>query len=127
MHHTSNKLKSGYAFPLSNRTLFQCDDYVCYMRWPLPYPPAVEGPCAPCSQGGEDQWNNLVAACMRCNNHKADRIPEAVRMGLLAIPFTPKLCRVYLLFNGSQCTGGSNVVSACPFPSLEPLAASAGD
>ena len=30
----------------------------------------------PRSRGGADSWENLVAACRRCNNRKADRTPE---------------------------------------------------
>jgi hypothetical protein len=43
----------------------------------------------PLSQGGADLWSNVVAACKRCNNHKAGRTPEQAGMQLLAIPFTP--------------------------------------
>lgn len=36
----------------------------------------------PRSRGGENSWLNTVAACIRCNNAKADRTPEEARMPL---------------------------------------------
>jgi 5-methylcytosine-specific restriction endonuclease McrA len=44
----------------------------------------------PKSRGGEDSWENLVAACLRCNNRKGDRTPEEARMPLLKAPRAPR-------------------------------------
>jgi len=43
----------------------------------------------PKSRGGQDTWENLVAACSDCNNKKADRTPEEARMKLLSLPRKP--------------------------------------
>ena len=43
----------------------------------------------PRSRGGRDQWTNLVAACIRCNNKKGNRTPEEARMALRRKPFRP--------------------------------------
>ncbi len=43
----------------------------------------------PRSQGGEDTWENLVAACVSCNNRKDDRSPDEVSMKLLRKPMRP--------------------------------------
>ena len=43
----------------------------------------------PKSRGGEDTWENLVTACVECNNHKGDRTPEDSRMKLLRKPMKP--------------------------------------
>lgn len=40
----------------------------------------------PKSKGGKTIAENLVAACMPCNNRKADRTPDEARMPLLANP-----------------------------------------
>ena len=40
----------------------------------------------PKSKGGKMIAENLVAACMPCNNRKADRTPDEARMPLLANP-----------------------------------------
>lgn len=43
----------------------------------------------PKSQGGEDTWENLVTACVSCNNKKNDRRPEEANMKLLKQPRKP--------------------------------------
>ena len=40
----------------------------------------------PRSRGGESSWENLVAACTRCNNRKGDRTPREAGMQLLRAP-----------------------------------------
>lgn len=45
----------------------------------------------PRSRGGEDTWENLVAACYRCNNKKGDRRPDEARMPLASTPRAPKV------------------------------------
>ena len=44
----------------------------------------------PKSRGGLDIWENLVAACTRCNNHKGDRTPDEAKMPLLSVPRAPR-------------------------------------
>lgn len=43
----------------------------------------------PRSRGGGDSWENLVAACVRCNNRKGSRTPEEANMKLLTVPKRP--------------------------------------
>lgn len=43
----------------------------------------------PKSKGGDDSWENLVAACLPCNNKKGDRTPEEAEMKLRIKPYTP--------------------------------------
>ena len=43
----------------------------------------------PKSRGGKDTWENLVAACVPCNNRKGSRTPEEAGMPLLRKPFRP--------------------------------------
>lgn len=43
----------------------------------------------PRSRGGQDSWDNLVAACVRCNNRKGNRTPEEANMKLLSKPRRP--------------------------------------
>jgi hypothetical protein len=43
----------------------------------------------------------VVTACVRCNNFKAGRTPEAAGMELLAVPFTPTHAEyIYLMGRG---------------------------
>ncbi len=48
----------------------------------------------PKSRGGKDSWENLVAACIRCNSKKGNRTPEEANMPLLNKPYRPN----HLLF-----------------------------
>lgn len=43
----------------------------------------------PKSRSGEETWENLVCACVGCNNHKGDRTPDEARMHLLRRPSKP--------------------------------------
>ncbi len=43
----------------------------------------------PKSRGGRDTWDNLVAACVPCNNRKGNRTPEEAHMPLRRKPFRP--------------------------------------
>ena len=43
----------------------------------------------PKSKGGEDDWENLTTACIRCNNKKGDRTPDEAKMNLMTIPKRP--------------------------------------
>lgn len=48
----------------------------------------------PKSRGGEDTWENLVTACIRCNNIKGNRTPIEAKMKLNSIPKKPN----YIIF-----------------------------
>jgi 5-methylcytosine-specific restriction endonuclease McrA len=43
----------------------------------------------PLSRGGEDTWENLVCACVQCNNRKGDRTPDESSMPLRRKPMRP--------------------------------------
>lgn len=45
----------------------------------------------PKSRGGLDTWENLIAACQRCNNRKGDRYPDEANMTLASIPRAPRM------------------------------------
>ena len=44
----------------------------------------------PRHRGGEHRWENLVAACRRCNHRKAGRTPREAGMTLLQQPVRPR-------------------------------------
>jgi 5-methylcytosine-specific restriction endonuclease McrA len=50
----------------------------------------------PRSRGGEHTWENVVAACRRCNARKEDRLPAEAGMVLRTVPRAPRH-RVQLL------------------------------
>ena len=43
----------------------------------------------PKSKGGETKWENVVAACAKCNLKKSDLLLTEVNMKLIKKPFTP--------------------------------------
>jgi len=43
----------------------------------------------PKARKGEDTWENLVTACVDCNNRKGDRTPDEAHMKLLRKPMRP--------------------------------------
>lgn len=43
----------------------------------------------PRSRGGQDTWENMVVACMRCNVRKGNRTPKEADMSLLKQPSRP--------------------------------------
>ena len=53
----------------------------------------------PRSKGGHLHWENVVAACRRCNQFKSNRRPEEVGMQLVAAPFTPSHAEFLALIN----------------------------
>ena len=44
----------------------------------------------PRSKGGLNTWENLVAACKKCNQKKGDNTPEQANMKLIKRPIKPK-------------------------------------
>jgi 5-methylcytosine-specific restriction endonuclease McrA len=44
----------------------------------------------PRSRGGEHVWENVVAACRRCNTHKRDRLLNETTMSLPRRPVAPR-------------------------------------
>ena len=76
--------------PLCNRTLFRRDDHRClYCGGQFARAELTRDHVLPTSRGGTDRWENVVAACKRCNWEKDNQTPEEARMPLLAVPFRP--------------------------------------
>jgi len=43
----------------------------------------------PIARGGKKNWENIVTACIKCNNKKSGRTPEEARMKLIKKPKKP--------------------------------------
>ena len=43
----------------------------------------------PKSRGGSDSWENLITACVRCNNRKGNQTPDEAGIRLLSRPRKP--------------------------------------
>jgi len=59
----------------------------------------------PTSRTGRDSWDNVVAACKRCNHHKGNRILEESNMVLLALPYVPNFAEYLALTNSGRILG----------------------
>jgi hypothetical protein len=80
----------GFTPPLCNRTLFRRDDHRClYCGNQFRRSELTRDHVLPVSRGGSDKWENVVAACKRCNWVKDNHTPEEASMPLLAVPFRP--------------------------------------
>lgn len=71
----------------------------------------------PRSRGGQHAWDNVVAACRRCNTRKEDRLPHEAGMVLRARP-TPPRQRIWLL-----AMSGEARIEWAPYLGEEPLTA----
>lgn len=61
----------------------------------------------PVSRGGaERSWRNTVAACVPCNQAKADRTPDEARMALLVKPYEPKVQTALIMALGVKVADG---------------------
>ncbi|MDX1569573.1 MAG: HNH endonuclease [Xanthomonadales bacterium] len=114
---------SGYAPPLSNRALFKRDQNLClYCGEQFLVRDLSRDHVTPLSQGGQDNWRNVVTACKRCNNHKAGRTPEEAGMQLLAIPFVPTHAE-YVYLQGKRILADQMDFLLAHFPRNSPLRA----
>jgi len=123
-HGTSRSLprsRDKYVPPLNNRTLFKRDAYLCmYCGGRFPPSQLSRDHVRPFYQGGRDVWNNVVAACRRCNNAKASRTPEQAKMQLLAVPFTPTYAE-YIYLKGRRVLADQMEYLLAHFPRSSPL------
>jgi 5-methylcytosine-specific restriction endonuclease McrA len=71
---------------LTRKAVFARDDWVCqYCGSPAENLDHV----MPRSRGGTHTWENVVAACRRCNSRKENRLPHEVGLRLPRKPFVP--------------------------------------
>jgi 5-methylcytosine-specific restriction endonuclease McrA len=72
--------------PLTRRGVFTRDGWICqYCGAPAENLDHV----VPRSKGGSHSWDNVVAACRRCNSRKENRRPEDAGLHLARRPSAP--------------------------------------
>ena len=99
--------------PLENKFLFRRDKNIClYCGVKFSVLELSRDHVTPLSKGGYDVWTNVVTSCRRCNNRKADRMPEDARMELLAIPFVPNQYEFLYLSNRNVLADQMEFLSA---------------
>lgn len=90
-----------YIPHLTNKALFRRDDHVClYCGEQFHYTFLTRDHVIPISRGGADNWENVVTACFRCNNHKGSKtLAEWGLHQLIAVPFVPNKAEYLFLQN----------------------------
>jgi 5-methylcytosine-specific restriction endonuclease McrA len=73
---------------LSRKNILRRDGFRCQYCGSLHSQLTVDH-IIPKSRGGLDQWENLTAACVGCNNKKGNRTPEEAGMRLMSRPRRP--------------------------------------
>jgi 5-methylcytosine-specific restriction endonuclease McrA len=74
--------------PLTRRNILERDRHTCqYCNYKGEH--LTLDHVTPRSRGGGDTWENLVAACVRCNVHKGNRTPKEADMVLRTSPRRP--------------------------------------
>ncbi len=73
---------------LSRKNILRRDNYKCQYCASGSTPLTLDH-IIPKSKGGIESWENLVAACVKCNNRKGNRTPEEAQMKLLSVPKRP--------------------------------------
>lgn len=75
----------------SRPNIYLRDDHTCqYCAKKFPTKELTLDHVMPVSRGGQHTWDNVVAACGKCNNKKGNRTPSEARMPLLRTPAKPK-------------------------------------
>jgi 5-methylcytosine-specific restriction endonuclease McrA len=93
-------------YPLSNPALFARDAHTCmYCAKKFPANLLTRDHIVPISRGGKDRWANVVAACRRCNQHKANFMLEEINMELVALPYRPNNAEYLALINSRRILG----------------------
>jgi 5-methylcytosine-specific restriction endonuclease McrA len=113
--------RHDYVPPLNNKTLFRRDANVCmYCGLHFMIRDLTRDHITPVSRGGGDIWQNVVAACRRCNNHKGGRTPEQAGMQLIAVPFAPTYAE-YIYLKGRRILSDQMDFLQAHFPRKSPL------
>lgn len=80
--------KAGIKFSRNN--VYLRDKGRCqYCTKPIPRHQATYDHVIPRSKGGRTTWENVVIACVSCNQDKADMTPKQARMHLMKKPIKP--------------------------------------
>jgi len=92
--------------PLTNEALFRRDLNVClYCGGTFADAELTRDHVVPISRCGRDTWDNVVAACRRCNHFKGNRLLGESPMELLALPYVPNYAEYLALSNSGRILG----------------------
>lgn len=95
-----------HAPPLSNKALFNRDNFQCmYCGRDFCSSTLSRDHVHPTSRGGRDKWENVVAACKRCNQRKGSFLLSEIDMPLIALPYRPNAYEYLALINSRRIRG----------------------
>jgi 5-methylcytosine-specific restriction endonuclease McrA len=78
------------AVKFSRANIFIRDRYSCqYCKKRFRTEELTFDHVVPIARGGRKNWENIVTACIQCNNRKSGRTPEEARMKLVKKPKKP--------------------------------------
>lgn len=91
---------------LTNSALFARDNYQClYCGQYFSSGGLSRDHVHPVSRGGEDRWENVVAACKHCNQKKGNDLLSETSMQLIALPYRPNTAEYLALINSKRIRG----------------------
>lgn len=73
---------------LSRKNIIRRDGHRCQYCGSSSAPLTVDH-IIPRARGGRDSWDNLVTACLPCNNKKSDKTLERAGLTLMSVPRRP--------------------------------------
>lgn len=84
------RVKNHNKVKFSRANIYARDDYTCqYCAKKFPSEDLTFDHVTPVARGGQKRWDNIVAACFRCNHKKGGRTPEEAGMHLIRQPAEP--------------------------------------
>lgn len=84
---------------VNKKNLLRRDNYICqYCGKKLTDKSGTIEHIMPTSRGGKHVWENVAAACWKCNNKKDNKTPQEAGMTLRCVPSAPK--RNYIVMQG---------------------------
>jgi len=79
------------SVPLSKKNIFVRDQYVCQYCGKKVKRGATIDHVIPRSRGGTFSWDNVVTACIKCNQKKGCKLPSEAGMSLIRKPVKPTI------------------------------------
>lgn len=92
------KIPRRVFLPVTRRTVLARDHFTCqYCNTMPPRHKLTLDHVLPRSRGGKTTWENVVAACQKCNGRKGSRMPAEANMKLIAQPKRPRYLAIAAL------------------------------
>jgi len=93
------RVHNWYAV-LNKANIFRRDNHTCQYCEATNVPLTIDH-IIPKVLGGKDTWENLVTACICCNNKKGDRLLESTGLALKSMPKRPHKIHTLQRFSGA--------------------------